>query len=207
MACSLHHRLAYLLDHLNRSLTIKKITSQNTNIMEHTNPSIELTDEQWDLVAPLIPAAPPGPGRPRHDDRLVLNAILWVTKTGAPWVVLPDTYPSYQTCHRRLLEWTELGVMDDILDLLYWHLQDRSRIDISVFFERVAVRMAGLGLPNWWIFSEELSRQSWQVNTAFIFLMPALVSIIRPSARGKPRPITRFADSAPDAQPNEQPEA
>ena len=49
---------------------------------------MDLTDEQWEVVKPLIPAPPKrsdGRGRPRVDDRKILDGILWVMCTGAPW--------------------------------------------------------------------------------------------------------------------------
>jgi transposase len=65
---------------------------------------MDLTDEQWDLLEPLIPQPPrrkDGRGRPWRDPRDVLNGILWILRTGAPWKDLPERYPPYQTCHRR----------------------------------------------------------------------------------------------------------
>ena len=66
----------------------------------------ELTDEQWAILVPLIPATQPrsdGRGRPQvHSDRAVLNGILWVLRTGAAWADLPDRFPSGCTCFRRL---------------------------------------------------------------------------------------------------------
>ncbi|MCU1281416.1 MAG: family transposase, partial [bacterium] len=61
---------------------------------------MELTNEQWNVVAPLIPQKRrrDGRGRPRVESRSVLDAILWVLWTGAPWRALPSEYPPYQTC-------------------------------------------------------------------------------------------------------------
>jgi transposase len=62
---------------------------------------MDLTDEQWQVVEPLIPVPPRRPdgrGRPRIDAREILNGILWVMRTGAPWRDMPERYPSYQTC-------------------------------------------------------------------------------------------------------------
>ena len=64
----------------------------------------DLTDEQWNILEPFIPVPTcreDGRGRPWKDRRAVLNGILWVLRTGAPWADLPKRYPSYQTCHRR----------------------------------------------------------------------------------------------------------
>jgi transposase len=63
----------------------------------------DLTDSQWELLDDLIPEPTPredGRGRPWKDRRAVLNGILWVLRTGAPWAEVPERYPSYQTCHR-----------------------------------------------------------------------------------------------------------
>ncbi|WP_396127139.1 transposase [Edaphobacter bradus] len=64
----------------------------------------DLTDEQWktlDLLIPKPRRRRDGRGRPWKSRRSVLNGILWVLRTGAPWADLPDRYPSFQTCHRR----------------------------------------------------------------------------------------------------------
>lgn len=71
-----------------------------------------LSDEQWEIVAPFIPEPKirkDGRGRPRISARRVLEGILWILRTGAPWRYLPDCYPSYQTCHRRFQLWTARG--------------------------------------------------------------------------------------------------
>ena len=77
---------------------------------------VYLTDEQWEKVEPLIPKRPVGPkgGRPRADDRLVFEGILWILKTGARWKDLPDKYPHPSTCWRRLKEWYEAEVLKDM---------------------------------------------------------------------------------------------
>jgi transposase len=51
----------------------------------------ELGDEQWDLIALLLPK-PKGRGRPRAEDRRTLNAILWVLRSGARWKDLPPVH-------------------------------------------------------------------------------------------------------------------
>jgi hypothetical protein len=64
----------------------------------------DMTDAQWTILDPLIPepeGRKDGRGRPWRGRREVLNGILFILRTGAPWVDLPDRYPPYQTCHRR----------------------------------------------------------------------------------------------------------
>ena len=67
----------------------------------------ELTDEQWELIEPVLRPArrADNRGRPWHDTRAVLNGVLWVLGTGAQWRELPEKYPPYQTCHRRFQQW------------------------------------------------------------------------------------------------------
>jgi transposase len=79
---------------------------------------MDLTDEQWAVLKPLIPIPPrraDGRGRPWRDARDVLNGILWVLRTGAQWKALPARYPPSQTCHRRLQQWVRSGVFQGLL--------------------------------------------------------------------------------------------
>src|SRR5438552_1205576 len=68
----------------------------------------DLTDEQWSIVAPLLPR-PAATGRPRADDRRTLNGILHVLRTGCRWRDLPREYGAATTCWRRLQRWQAEG--------------------------------------------------------------------------------------------------
>ncbi|PYJ00720.1 MAG: hypothetical protein DME25_19990 [Verrucomicrobia bacterium] len=64
---------------------------------------MDLTDQQWKVVAAILPEDPvrdDGRGRPWSDRRKVLNGVLWILRTGAPWQDLPLRYGPYQTAHR-----------------------------------------------------------------------------------------------------------
>ena len=79
---------------------------------------MELTDAQWAILEPLIPVPRTrrdGRGRPWKPARLVLDAITWILRTGAPWRYLPAHYPSYQTCHRRFQQWVRDGTLRSVL--------------------------------------------------------------------------------------------
>ena len=74
----------------------------------------ELTDEEWELIEPLLP--PPAPtGRPRADDRKTFNGIFYLLTTGCKWMDMPGEYGSYVTAWRRFRRWQEEGVWDIIL--------------------------------------------------------------------------------------------
>jgi transposase len=62
----------------------------------------ELTDREWFAIRPMLPNKPRGV--PRVNDRRVLNGILWVLRSGAPWRDLPNEFGPYTTCrHRQVL--------------------------------------------------------------------------------------------------------
>src|SRR6516165_6741220 len=72
-----------------------------------------LTDEQWELIEPLLPAPKrrrDKRGRPWAANRACFEGILWILYTGAAWRFLPDRFPSPATCWRRLQRWEREGV-------------------------------------------------------------------------------------------------
>lgn len=75
----------------------------------------ELTEEQWSHLEPLLPPQKPGPGRPAKDHRTIINGILWIDKTGAPWRDLPERYGPWQTVATRFYRWTKQGLWQKIL--------------------------------------------------------------------------------------------
>ena len=98
---------------------------------------MDLTDEQWLVIKPLIPAGKSGKGkkgRPRREDRQILNGILWVLRTGAPWRVLPPEYPSRSTCHRRFQRWVRDKTFAKILAALADELEIRGALDLRETF-------------------------------------------------------------------------
>lgn len=73
----------------------------------------ELTDLEWSIIQPMLPAK--SRGVPRVDDRRVLNGIFWVLRSGAPWRDLPECYGPYTTCYNRFNRWRRAGIWDDVL--------------------------------------------------------------------------------------------
>ena len=79
----------------------------------------ELTDEQWARVQPLLPPPKAGrKGRPAHDHRRMINAILWIEHTGSSWRNLPKRYGKWQSVFSRLSRWRRAGVWQQILAVL-----------------------------------------------------------------------------------------
>ncbi|QGJ68539.1 IS like-2 transposase [Planctomycetales bacterium 10988] len=80
-------------------------------------PRHQLTDDQWECIHDLFPQ-PQRTGRPPKDRRQVINAILWVLRTGSPWRDLPAEYGPWQTIYHRFNAWNADGTLDQILDRL-----------------------------------------------------------------------------------------
>ena len=79
----------------------------------------DLTDAQWERLQPLLPPEHSGkPGHPYCDHRRVINGILWVLHTGAPWADLPERYGPHQTAYDRYVRWRNNGVWATVLSTL-----------------------------------------------------------------------------------------
>jgi putative transposase len=77
----------------------------------------DLTDEQWQLIRPLVPK-PSERGRPAHDRRLVINAILYVVRSGCQWRMLPREFPNWSTVYGVYWKWRNEGLWQRIHDTL-----------------------------------------------------------------------------------------
>ena len=143
---------------------------------------MDLKDAQWSILEPLIPkphTRPDGRGRPWRHAREVLNGILWVLRTGAPWQDIPDRYPSPATCHRRFQEWIRSGVLAKILTALAADLRDRGKLDLSECFVDATFVGAKKGGFAWAPLSGERVQSSWQLSTAMVFLSPSTWPVLR----------------------------
>lgn len=80
----------------------------------------ELTDRQWDFIRPSLPP-PAYTGRPRADDRMTVNGILYVLMSDCRWMDMPSRYGSHKTVWERHKKWSEKGVWRRILDSLVSH--------------------------------------------------------------------------------------
>ena len=77
----------------------------------------ELTDIQWQIIRSSLPH-PAHTGRPRVDDRMTINGILYVLLSGCRWMDMPAKYGSHKTVWERHKKWSEKGVWKEIMDSL-----------------------------------------------------------------------------------------
>ena len=143
---------------------------------------MDLTDEQWAVIQPLIPdppKRPDGKGRPWKDACDVINGVLWALRTGAPWYDLPDRYPPYQTCHRRFQHWVRSGVFEKVLQTLADDLQERGDLDLSECHIDGTFIIAKKGATRLEQPSGARVRSSWQLQTVMVFLSPYTLRLLR----------------------------
>jgi transposase len=143
---------------------------------------MDLTDEQWSIIQPLIPDPPRRPdnkGRPWKDAHDIMNAVLWILRTGAPWYDLPDRYPPYQTCHRRFQQWVRSGVFEQILQALASDLHERGGIDLSECYIDGTFIVAKKGGTRLEKLRGAKVRSSWQYQTVLAFLSPYTLRLLR----------------------------
>jgi len=77
----------------------------------------DVTDEQWTQLAPLLP--PAGLGRPQqHDLRIIINALLYVLRTGCQWRMLPHDFPPWSTVYHHFRKWRDDGAWEPVLQAL-----------------------------------------------------------------------------------------
>ena len=161
---------------------------------------MDLTDKQWNVVSAILPEDPvrdDGRGRPWSDPRKVLNGVLWILRTGAPWQDLPGRYGNHKTVHRRFQAWVQSGALEEVLLALARDLKDRGGIDVSECFVDGTFAPAKKGGATSERPSGARARRSWQSPTAMVFLSP-----FAQKARARLKSDSSAKPSIPDSLPN-----
>lgn len=90
-----------------------------------------LTDVEWACLSPLLPVHRPGRGRPAVDHRRVLDALVWLARTGAPWRALPERFGPWRTIATRFYRWTASGLWQQLMDRLLRRADHAGELDWS----------------------------------------------------------------------------
>jgi len=144
---------------------------------------MDLTSERWNRIEPIILSAKPSKDprcRKERNPREVLNGILWILRTGAPWKDLPQRYPPYQICHRRFKQWARSGVFRRIAQELAEDLSERGGIDIHEAFTDGTFVPAKKGVLLSARQSVAKAPRSWTSQTLLVFLSPLTLKALRP---------------------------
>lgn len=98
----------------------------------------ELTHAEWELLAPLVPSA--GRGRPRAEDRRVINGMVCKIRTGVSWRDLPERYGLWKTVHTRFRRFAINGVFTRALQQIQAQADAAGDIDWLVQIDSTIVR-------------------------------------------------------------------
>jgi transposase len=155
-----------------------------------------ITDEQWAKIEPLLPKRKPSKkgGRPPADDRECLEGILWVLRSGARWKDLPDGYPSYPTCWRRLVFWEGEDVLVAIWHAFLDELDEQGLVNWEEIFVDASFSPAKKGATTWARPNVEKVQSGWWWQMAKEFHLhagPRLVERLRSKWRRQSSPKSK----------------
>ena len=94
----------------------------------------DLTDKQWQKLQPLLPPQKAHTGQPAQDHRRILNGILWLHRTGAPWRDIPERYGKHSTISSRFYRWRTEGLWQLLWENLIQQADVLRNIDWEVHF-------------------------------------------------------------------------
>jgi transposase len=78
----------------------------------------ELTDAKWQSIEQLVPGKPGDRGRHGKDNRLFVDAVLWLVRTGVPWRDLPEAFGKWNSVFQRFRRWAKNGIWARIFEAL-----------------------------------------------------------------------------------------
>ena len=94
-----------------------------------------LRDDQWERIKDLLPGKATDCGVTAKDNRLFVEAVLWIGRTGAPWRDLPAQLGNWHTTYTRFSRWSKAGVWDRVFEAIS---QDRDEEEVMI--DSTAVR-------------------------------------------------------------------
>ena len=93
----------------------------------------DVTDKQWERIQPLLPPEYTGKkGRPRKDNRKMLNGMLWMNHSGAQWRQLPERYGPWQSVYARFAKWRDDGVLETVFSELSQDVEAEDAENLSI---------------------------------------------------------------------------
>lgn len=109
-----------------------RMSLQLCSMRPHRRTGYEITDQQWIKMATLLPGKVGDVGRSATDNRLFINAVLWIARSGAPWRDLPERFGPWNSAYRRFRRWAKSGVWQTVFEALQEPDLDWLMIDSTV---------------------------------------------------------------------------
>ena len=141
---------------------------------------MNLTDQQWLLVSPLLNdhTPPANRGRPTLDPRPILDAILWKIRNNAPWSTMPTCYPSHQSVYRRYQQWGRDGLLNQVFLALYKDLHHRGRFDPLRAIHEGMITITHND-DHYRILADADLLDTWELSTSLVIIQLALKRLKR----------------------------
>ena len=80
-----------------------------------------MRNDQWEKIEQMLPGKASDPGRSGHDNRLFIEAVLWIARTGSPWRDLPEEFGAWNSVYQRFARWSKAGVWQGVFEQLASH--------------------------------------------------------------------------------------
>lgn len=121
----------------------------------------ELSDQEWERIAPLAAGKANDCGVTGKDNRQFVNAVLWIARSGAPWRDLPERYGKWNSVYQRFNRWAKTGVWERIFTALQdmddeWLMLDSTTIRAhqQAAGQKKYSRGGGTGSFTGWLFDQ-----------------------------------------------------
>jgi transposase len=134
-----------------------------------------LRDDQWERIAPLVPGKVGDAGRSGADNRLFVEAVLWIVRVGAPWRDLPEAFGNWNSVFQRFRRWVKAGVFDRIFETLS---DDTDFESVIVDGTIVRVHQHGTGAKGG-THNQAIGRSRGGLTTKIVALVDALGNLVR----------------------------
>jgi len=150
--------------------------------------AFRLTDEQWNIAAPIVAPEPrlETRGRPRRSDREVLEAVLRLIVEQGTWRSVSGGLAPHQTVFRRAREWQSRGLIILVIEALARDMEERGGVPLrECFLDNLFAEIAGKSPRTVYIqFTEETGDNPWPMNAKLFFEEPSIWRLLQacPSA-------------------------
>ena len=112
------------------------------NASENSQRRHDISDKTWALLEPHLLGRSGLWGGLAKDNRLFINGVLWILRTGAPWRDLPPDYGSWSNTHRRFCRWRDAGIWEKLLEVF---IKDPDMEWLMIDANHIKVHMHGTG--------------------------------------------------------------
>lgn len=100
----------------------------------------EISAQSWAMIEAIV-SPPQRMGRPRRDDRQMLNGIFWILCSGAKWRDLPERYGPWKTVYQHFRQWHDDGTFEQVMRHLHLLLREDGLIDLDIWMvESTSIR-------------------------------------------------------------------